>query len=876
MKRLKLSLGLALAVALSPPVLAQFTITDIGSTAPTPGPNDVSLIYTNVSTYGASQNNDGLNYWWDNGTKSPSFNGTGQTFTTGPNAAGYTITNLAVKTGGAGGSGELNSQTFTLRIFSIDGSSTATLITNIAVTGKLNTEGDWLQFNGLGVQLTNNGLYGYTLTGNTGYEQLANNGNNPYAGGEICYIPNSGGTVTYGSSHVSDALFNVGLTLGSASAGTVTVTDIGSGRPTPGINDLPIAGSGAPSIITYHPIYGLNYYWDSNPGQTFTTPASSFPWLMTNLVFELGYDSGSSPFASQNFTLRIFSVSSDGTTATNIYAGSYTTSVSANGDWVQCSDMNVVLQPNKQYGYTFSRGNGSYEEMGAYDGNHYSGGKICLIPASGGTVSYGTQGSGSSSADAAFDVGLSAPLVTALAPTASPSDATIYAGTLVTLNEVAIGQPTITLQWQAYDFVNGIYTNIPGATSSNLVVNTTGLDVYGSVPYQVIATTTASGGVSSTNLITLNITSASAPQLVNDTTPSPNTATNYQGLSQTFSTAFVGTQPIRYQWYVATDGSGTGATPITAATNATLMLNNLQLSDTGYYSVTATNTVSPYTATSSWAQLTVLSSNAMLIHWQAPVSFNGLTAGQILTNTTPGKFFEAACASSTNIPVTVNGLTYTFSSFGTAITVSNINAFPHTGAFGANTTGNPSLDTVLDTFDADGILGVTNVFITLNGLTVGSNYCVQLYVLDDRGPGLTRSISFQDPANVADSSTSYLEADNKYVVGTFTAPSTNITIQENFLAGVGNLNAVILGTVGWVPSSVNIDPVTANFKVVPTGQTLHFTWAADHQGWQLYTNAVGLTATSNWYPVSGSANGTNQDIMVNPQKPNVFFQLRYP
>jgi hypothetical protein len=47
-------------------------------------------------------------------------------------------------------------------------------------------------------------------------------------------------------------------------------------------------------------------------------------------------------------------------------------------------------------------------------------------------------------------------------------------------------------------------------------------------------------------------------------------------------------------------------------------------------------------------------------------------------------------------------------------------------------------------------------------------------------------------------------------------------------------------------------------------------------GWQLYTNAVGLTATTSWFPVAGSAAVTNETISINPAIPNVFFQLRYP
>ena len=81
-----------------------------------------------------------------------------------------------------------------------------------------------------------------------------------------------------------------------------------------------------------------------------------------------------------------------------------------------------------------------------------------------------------------------------------------------------------------------------------------------------------------------------------------------------------------------------------------------------------------------------------------------------------------------------------------------------------------------------------------------------------------------------------------------------------------------------VIQTVNTNAATANFQAALAGGggSLHFTWASDHQGWQLYTNAVGLNATGNWFPVAGSAVVTTETISINPANTNVFFQLRYP
>jgi autotransporter-associated beta strand protein len=85
-----------------------------------------------------------------------------------------------------------------------------------------------------------------------------------------------------------------------------------------------------------------------------------------------------------------------------------------------------------------------------------------------------------------------------------------------------------------------------------------------------------------------------------------------------------------------------------------------------------------------------------------------------------------------------------------------------------------------------------------------------------------------------------------------------------------------VATILTVPPTVNTNAATANFKATVASGALNFTWAQDHMGWQLYTNAVGLTATGNWFPVAGSATVTNETININPANSNVFFQLRYP
>ncbi len=113
-----------------------------------------------------------------------------------------------------------------------------------------------------------------------------------------------------------------------------------------------------------------------------------------------------------------------------------------------------------------------------------------------------------------------------------------------------------------------------------------------------------SGNGSSASTITFNevkieVVSSSTPPSI-DTQPSDQTA--LVGDSANFSVVPGGTPPFGYQWFYNTN------TPVIGATNATLTLTNLQLSDAGSYFVVVTNTID--SATSDVAVLTVTTPTA--------------------------------------------------------------------------------------------------------------------------------------------------------------------------------------------------------------------------------------------------------------------------
>jgi hypothetical protein len=190
------------AVGLAGSLYAQ-TFTDSPS-APSPGTNDIFQL----STSGNQTWPDGLNYFTDNNPP------VGQTFTTGTNA--MNLVAVAIKTAGLySGNGygtTSNTPTYYLRIYSMSG-STATLLNTFRAPNPGFSDGDWLQWSGLNVPLATNQTYAFSFgikPDNGGWAALAV-ATNAYAGGEIALIPINGGTITTGSSHKFDAVFDLGL-----------------------------------------------------------------------------------------------------------------------------------------------------------------------------------------------------------------------------------------------------------------------------------------------------------------------------------------------------------------------------------------------------------------------------------------------------------------------------------------------------------------------------------------------------------------------------------------------------------------------------------------------------------------------------------------
>jgi hypothetical protein len=162
----------------------------------------------------------------------------------------------------------------------------------------------------------------------------------------------------------------------------------------------------------------------------------------------------------------------------------------------------------------------------------------------------------------------------------------VYALSPVTVTEVASSPTAMTYQWQTDGGSWAGLTNILDATNSTLVVVPPDEGAPYTINYACVVAN-AGGSVSSlTNTLTIN--AASAPIVTKDT--NPKNVFTFVGGKVTFGATFDGTRPITNQWQVDT-GSGFTGIGLTATTNQTLVLANIQLTDSGNYQMVATNVV---------------------------------------------------------------------------------------------------------------------------------------------------------------------------------------------------------------------------------------------------------------------------------------------
>lgn len=169
----------------------------------------------------------------------------------------------------------------------------------------------------------------------------------------------------------------------------------------------------------------------------------------------------------------------------------------------------------------------------------------------------------------------------------NPAPLSVPASSNASFSVTAVGSQPLAYQW----LFKG--APIPGAVASQYSITDAQSGNAGN--YQVIVT---NGSGSATSTVALLTVTPLAPFFVTQ----PNDASAGAGGSITFSAQARGTEPITYQWL--TNGVG-----MPGATQTSLTLSNLGLTDSGGFSVVASNTAG--VSTSRVAQLTVFQSPSL-------------------------------------------------------------------------------------------------------------------------------------------------------------------------------------------------------------------------------------------------------------------------
>lgn len=289
---------------------------------------------------------------------------------------------------------------------------------------------------------------------------------------------------------VVPVFLSVGLLLLGARASAATINILGSTPPIPGADDQ--SQTNMPAGANQPP--GLNYYFDNGnaPSQTFTTGNNPNGYTLSSLAIYDAGNSGGGFSSAQTFTLYIYSINGNFATLLTSYTSQSVTI--PDNQWFVWTELGAILQPNTQYAWSMRRNGSGWANVGNVAGDLYPAGQVASIPTGGGNLILSSD----PSYDATFNVGL-APItaVTVGQTTFSTGLSAVVPGTSVTAWATVNGPTPYSFQWRTDGGSGGALTNIPGATASNLVINTTGF-TDGYYQYALVAsndTSSATGQV---------------------------------------------------------------------------------------------------------------------------------------------------------------------------------------------------------------------------------------------------------------------------------------------------------------------------------------------------------------------------------------------
>jgi hypothetical protein len=119
-----------------------------------------------------------------------------------------------------------------------------------------------------------------------------------------------------------------------------------------------------------------------------------------------------------------------------------------------------------------------------------------------------------------------------------------------------------------------------------------------------------------------------------------------------------------------------------------------------------------------------------------------------------------------------------------------------------------------------------------------------------------------------------------YSTSGFTLGGATINPDGSWNGGVQAVLSVTNGQLTvYVPptSAILLNPVLASPEIALSvdGNQLTLDWPTNYVGWLLEYNSTSLAST-NWFPVPGSANTNRVQITIQPGQSNVFYRLSLP
>ena len=361
----------------------------------------------------------------------------------------------------------------------------------------------------------------------------------------------------------------------------------------------------------------------------------------------------------------------------------------------------------------------------------------------------------------------------------------------------------------------------------------------------------------------------------------PVTAADMVGSQVTFTAAFTAGSPLAYQWLKISGGS---TNSILGATNATLTLTNLQLTDAAGYQLRATNAFG--TAVSSVSSLAVsvvpAAVNNVITSYAAQTGL-----GSVATNFSPTWNVAPGSLIAGQSPSSVGGGSFNlyFAGVVTALTDGSfgwLNYWPNVGSSPAEVTcgtaaGGAGQSVTYTLGGSVNGYSLTNISVYGGWGDAGRDQqAYTIYYSKKSAPATfiqLGSVNYNpaNPAGVQSATRATLTPASGVLATNVAAVKFDFTTPapENGYCGYSEIGIYGMSTVAINPPNITFQVTTGSLTLI---------WPSDHTGWRLQVQTNDLTQglAGNWMDVLG-ATATNQiTIPISPANAGVFYRMIYP